>query len=156
MCRYILPLLILAATSSASAQTSSTDGREMVFIEHAEIVKGTDGGPDFAYLAIWNGSGSPLVISKISASGYADIQVARAKSETISRTSVEASVLTIPSRSEIVMSPSTVFLAMTPPKKHLLPVQINVNFETGRKISATATDKPSPSELVHHDHGVAE
>jgi len=54
---------------------------ETVFIEHAEIIPGSAGGPGFVYLAIWNGSGTPRVISTISASGYSEIQVAQIKSE---------------------------------------------------------------------------
>ncbi|WP_175386674.1 hypothetical protein [Rhizobium sp. 9140] len=153
--RLCLPLFLLfAATSNANAQDIEVGRGEAVIIEHAEIVR--EPGFDLVYLAIWNGSGTPRVISKISASGYTDIRFARIKSEETSYQSVAAAVLTIPSRSEIVMTPSTVFLSMVPREKYLLPVDIMIEFQTGDTISATATEKPSSSDLVHHDHGVPE
>lgn len=54
------------------------------------------------------------------------------------------------------MSPSTVFLSMVPKEKYLLPVDIMIEFQTGDTISATVTEKPSSSGLVHHDHGMPE
>lgn len=155
--RLYLPLFLLfAATSNADAQDDVAGTGETVIVEHAEMISGSGGGPDFLYLAIWNGSGTPKVISKISASGYTAIQVAQIKSGEILHESVAAAVLTVPSRSELVMSPDTVFFSMVPEGKGHSRVEVEIEFQTGDTISATAIEKPSPSDLLHHDHGVAE
>lgn len=152
----VLLLVFVIANSNARAERDATDRGEAVFIEHAEIIRGVDGNRDLAYLAIWNGTGSAKVISNISASGYAEIQVAHIKSGAILEESIEEEVLSIPSRSELVMSPNNLFIVMTSTQRPTLPVDIKVEFENGVVLSATAIERRSTSDLVHHDHGMTD
>ncbi|WP_137157483.1 copper chaperone PCu(A)C [Rhizobium sp. FKL33] len=139
---------VTASTQDVHSQSSEYEGS--VLVEHAEFVPfGSDG---FAgYLTIWNGSSSDKVIRSIEVEAFGKAELAKRVSDDVVRSMLDASVVTVPSKSELHMDIDTVFLLLNGTKAIESP-KITVRFDDGSSASLQARFIADDTSLTDHHH----
>lgn len=146
----------IASTSIASGQdlhdpSSVYDGT--VLVEHAEFIP--FGANGFAgYLTIWNGSGSDKVIRSVEVEAFGKADLAKRVSDDVVRTMLDASVVTVPSKSELHMDVDTVFLLLDG-SSPIDSAQVIVRFDDGSTTLATGRFVTDRASLTDHHHPAA-
>ncbi|MGV3548967.1 hypothetical protein [Rhizobium sp.] len=106
--------LCLMTVSTALAYSKDTHPiptayNGQVLLEHADFIP-FDRGSLAGYLTIWNGTNSEKIIRSIEVKPLGTAELAKRVSADVVRSMVDASVLTVPPKSELQMGLDTIFL----------------------------------------------
>jgi len=129
-----------------------------VVVEHAELVLSPEGIPDTAYLTIYNGTGNPVSVTRVAASGYKSAVVVKRSQHMFGLEEVTADEgdLAIPAMSELEMSQDAVFVTMERERELTESVTITIGFDDGNLRSVPARIVEAGGARTSHHHGASE
>ncbi|KQZ59759.1 hypothetical protein ASD54_23545 [Rhizobium sp. Root149] len=153
-------LLALIATpcSASGFNPSHLPDYPNVVVEHAELVLSPEGIPDTAYLTIYNGTGSPVSVTQVTASGYNSAAFVKRSQHLFGyeEIAVNDADLAIPAMAELDMSQDAVFVTMQRDRELLGSVTITVGFDDGSLRSVPARIVETGRARTSHHHGASE
>lgn len=150
------PFLILVSASYSASGVNATHLPDYpdVTVEHAELLPGPSGIPDTAYLTIYNGTGSPVSVTQVTARGYGSVAVVKRSLHLFGYEEVvaEDADLIIPAKSELEMGQDSVFITMDKDGETPDTVTITIGFDNGdlRSFPLQINDTDSPKTSHHH------
>jgi hypothetical protein len=150
--------LISIPCSASGLNPSHLPDYPNVVVEHAELVLSPDGISDTAYLTIYNGTGNPVSVTRVTASGYNSTAVVKRSQHLFGFEEVAADEgdLAIPAMSELEMSQDAVFVTMDRDQQMPESVKITVGFDDGSLRSVPARIVDTGRTRTSHLHGASE
>lgn len=116
--------------------------------EEVAVESSDDPRADTVFLTIWNGTTREAVIADVQVSGYANVWMVDMENREIRDIPNAKRLLTIPPRSEIIMTEDTYFLRATRDANSGGKTAVTISMADGRQLTAfTAIHDQSPAAV---------